>query len=96
VLLLIHGVAFTLELALAPLSGLESHPLAPIWNRIGNLIFRYGEYFFNYQGLREYKDKLEPVWEPRYLVYPGGLILPNILLDFAALVSGGLRGIVAK
>ena len=94
-LLLIHG-AFTLELALAPLSGLESHPLAPIWNRIGNLIFRYGEYFFNYQGLREYKDKLEPVWEPRYLVYPGGLILPNILLDFAALVSGGLRGIVAK
>lgn len=95
-LLLIHGVAFTLELALAPLAGLESHPLAPVWNRIGNLIFRHGEYFFNYQGLRDYRDKFEPVWEPRCLVNPGGLILPNILLDFAALVSGGLKGIVAK
>ncbi|MBN2562655.1 MAG: bifunctional lysylphosphatidylglycerol flippase/synthetase MprF [Phycisphaerae bacterium] len=84
------------DLGMAPLSGLESHPLAPVWNRIGNRIFRHGEYFFNYQGLREYKDKFEPVWEPRYLVYPGGLILPNILLDFAALVSGGLRGVVAK
>ncbi|HUU98710.1 MAG TPA: bifunctional lysylphosphatidylglycerol flippase/synthetase MprF [Phycisphaerae bacterium] len=84
------------DLGMAPLSGLESHPLAPVWNRIGNLIFRHGEYFFNYQGLREYKDKFEPVWEPRYLVYPGGLILPHILLDLAALVSGGLSGVVAK
>jgi phosphatidylglycerol lysyltransferase len=84
------------DLGMAPLSGLESHPLAPVWNRIGNLVFRQGEYFFNYQGLREYKDKFEPVWEPRYLVYPGGLILPSILLDFAALVSGGIRGIVTK
>lgn len=84
------------DLGLSPLSGLESHPLAPVWNRVGNLVFHHGEYFFNYQGLREYKEKFDPIWEPRYLVYPGGLILPNVLLDFAALVSGGLRGVVAK
>ena len=53
------------DLGMAPLSGLESHPLAPVWNRIGNLIFRHGECFFNYQGLREYKGKFEPVLEPR-------------------------------
>jgi phosphatidylglycerol lysyltransferase len=84
------------DLGMAPLAGLESHPLAPVWNRIGNLIFRHGEYFFNYQGLREYKDKFDPVWEPRYLVYPGGLILPNILLDLATLISGGVAGILRR
>ena len=84
------------DLGMAPLSGLESHPLAPVWNRVGNLIFLHGEYFFNYRGLREYKDKFEPHWEPRYLVYPGGLILPNILLDFATLLSGGPLGIIKK
>lgn len=84
------------DLGMAPLAGLEARPLGPVWNRVGGLIFRHGEYFFNYQGLRAYKAKFAPVWEPRYLVYPGGLMLPNILLDFAALVSGGFRGIVRK
>ena len=84
------------DLGMAPLAGLERHPLAPLWNRIGNLIFRHGEYFFNYQGLRTYKDKFEPAWEPRYLVYPGGLILPHVLLDLATLISGSGRGIVAR
>ena len=84
------------DLGMAPLSGLENHPLAPLWNRLGNLIYRYGDYFFNYQGLREYKDKFNPVWEPRYLIYPGGLILANVLLDLATLISGGVRGIVSR
>jgi len=84
------------DLGMAPLAGLESHPLAPVWNRVGNLIFRHGEYFYNYQGLRDYKNKFHPAWEARYLVYPGGLILATILLDLAALISGGVRGIVER
>ena len=63
------------SMGMAPLSGLENHSLAPIWNRIGNLIFRHGEHFYNFQGLRNYKDKFDPVWEPKYLASPGGLIL---------------------
>lgn len=84
------------DLGMAPLAGLEHHPLAPLWHRVGNLVFRHGEYFFNYQGLREYKDKFEPIWSERYLVYPGGLILANILIDLATLISGGVRGIVTR
>ena len=31
---------------------------------------------YNFQGLRAYKEKFDPVWEPRYLAYPGGFACP--------------------
>jgi phosphatidylglycerol lysyltransferase len=87
------------NLGMAPLAGLEARALAPLWSRLGALVFRHGEHFYNFQGLRHYKDKFDPVWEPRYLACPGGLgglVLPRVLADVAALISGGFRGVVAK
>jgi phosphatidylglycerol lysyltransferase len=84
------------SLGMAPLSGLESHRLAPLWNRIGNTIFHHGEHFYNFEGLRQYKEKFHPHWQPRYLMYPGGLVLSPVLLDLAALISGGLKRAVTK
>jgi phosphatidylglycerol lysyltransferase len=84
------------NLGMAPLSGLQDHSLAPLWNRFGALLFRYGEHFYNFQGLRQYKEKFDPIWEPRYLASPGGLNLPRILANVASLVSGGLKGVIAK
>jgi phosphatidylglycerol lysyltransferase len=84
------------NMGMAPLSGLEDHPLAPLWHRMGNLLFRHGEHFYNFKGLRAYKAKFDPEWHPKYLVAPGGLGLPAVFLDVAALVAGGLRGIVAR
>lgn len=83
-------------LGMAPLSGLVSHPLAPAWDRLGTLLFRHGEHFYNFQGLRAYKDKFHPVWEPRYLASPSGSGVAFALIDVAALVSGGLKGVVAR
>src|SRR5262245_51938024 len=84
------------SLGMAPLSGFEHHRLAPLWNRLGALLFRYGEHFYNFQGLREFKEKFEPAWEPRYLASPGGLSGPLVLTRVASLVSGGVRGVVAR
>jgi phosphatidylglycerol lysyltransferase len=84
------------NLGMAPLSGLEQHPLAPIWHRVGNLVFDIGGHFYNFEGLRRYKEKFLPVWEPRYLAAPGGLALPRVLLDVTTLIAGGLREIVSK
>jgi phosphatidylglycerol lysyltransferase len=83
-------------LGMAPLSGLEDRSLAPFWNRVGAFIFRHGEHFYNFQGLRRYKEKFGPEWKPRYLASPGGLTLPRILADLASLISGGLKGVIAK
>jgi phosphatidylglycerol lysyltransferase len=84
------------SLGMVPLSGLEDHPLAPLWHRLGTILFRHGEHFYNFEGLRSYKEKFEPVWEPRYLACPGGLATAQALLDVGRLISGGLKGMVAK
>jgi phosphatidylglycerol lysyltransferase len=84
------------NLGMAPLSGLEDHELAPLWNRVGNFIFHHGEHFYNFQGLRQYKEKFEPEWKPKYLACPGGMALPHIVANLASLISSGLRGIISK
>jgi phosphatidylglycerol lysyltransferase len=84
------------SLGIAPLAGLERHPLAPSWHRIGNFIFRHGEHFYNFEGLRRYKAKFHPTWEPKYLVAPGGLSLPLILIDVSVLIAGGVKELFAK
>jgi phosphatidylglycerol lysyltransferase len=84
------------NLGMAPLSGFEQRSLAPLWNRMGALIFRHGEHFYNFQGLRQYKEKFRPDWAPRYLASPGGLALPGVLTGIATLVSRGLSGVVAR
>jgi phosphatidylglycerol lysyltransferase len=83
-------------LGMAPLSGFEQSPVASFWNRIGAFLYEHGEPVYNFQGLRAYKDKFNPVWEPRYLAYPGGLRLPRIMADVSALVAGGYSKIFRK
>jgi phosphatidylglycerol lysyltransferase len=84
------------NLGMVPLSGLEKRPLAPLWTRLGTFIYHHGENFYNFQGLRQYKEKFDPVWKLKYLALPGGLSLPWILTDLVTLSSRGLKGIVAK
>jgi len=84
------------NLGMAPLAGLENRTFAPIWNRIGAFVFGYGEHFYNFQGLRKFKDKFHPIWEPKFLASPGGLVLPSILADIAAFNSGSIKGVFSK
>ena len=84
------------NLGMAPLSGLENRALAPLWHRMGSFLFSHGESFYNFEGLRRYKEKFGPVWEPRYLASHGGLALPRVLLDVSTLISGGLKELVTK
>jgi phosphatidylglycerol lysyltransferase len=84
------------NLGMAPLSGLEAHPLAPAWHRVGNFVFRHGEHFYNFEGLRRYKSKFAPVWEPRYLAARGGIALPRVLVDVSVLIAGGMKELFAR
>jgi len=84
------------SLGMAPLSGFERSPVAPLWTRLGSFLYAHGDTFYNFQGLRAYKDKFHPAWQSRYLAYTGGLTLPRTLADVAALIAGGYRRILLK
>ena len=75
------------SMGMAPLSGLDSRPLAPIWNKAINLVYRHGDHFYSFEGLRQYKQKFDPIWKPKYLASPGGLALPRILADLTQLIG---------
>lgn len=82
------------SLGAAPFSGIENRQLAPIWNRIGGFVYEHGEHFYNFEGLRTFKEKFNPEWSPNYLACPGGLAAPQILYEVNILISGGIRGLV--
>ncbi len=84
------------NLGMASLSGLSVHTGAPIWNQLAVAVRGAGERFYNFQGIREFKQWFYPEWEPLFLVGPGGAARPIILANIAALVSGGLQGVVKK
>ncbi len=84
------------DLGMAPLSGLQDRQLAPLWTRAGALLFTHAENLYNFEGLRRYKEKFRPVWEPRYLAAPGGLAAAAVLADVTMLVSGSPLGTVRR
>jgi phosphatidylglycerol lysyltransferase len=84
------------NLGIAPLSGVEARAPGPLWGRAAALGVEHGGHFYNFHGLRQYKEKFGPEWQPVFLASPGGMRLPRILADVAALTSGGVRGILMK
>jgi len=84
------------DLGMAPLAGLEGRAFAPRWHYVAAFIARHGEHFYNFQGLRQYKEKFNPVWQPKYLASPGGVALPQILANLTALIAGGWQDSLFK
>lgn len=84
------------SLGMAPLAGIEATAVSPVWNKIAGLTFRHGEHFYNFQGLRAYKEKFDPEWKPKYIACPGSWKLPIVLTNLATLISGGLGKLIKK
>ena len=83
------------NLGMSPLSGFEKHPLAPLWHKIGNVVFKYGDNFYNFEGLHAYKEKFDPLWQPRYLAAPA-LAAPSVLLNVTGMIAGSWKGVFLK
>jgi phosphatidylglycerol lysyltransferase len=73
------------SLGMAPLSGVAATPLASSWHQVSDLLWRYGGRVYNFAGLRSFKSKFGPVWEPRYLAASGPLGPLLSLADVARL-----------
>ncbi len=90
-----HGYAM-FNLGAAPLSGIRTTAATPLWNQMSLAVRGVGERYYNFKGLREFKDWFYPEWEPTYLVSPGGSRRPIIMANIASLISRGYRGVVGR
>ncbi len=77
----------TFTLGIAPLSGIDGRRLAPAGARAAALIFHHGERLYGFRGLRAYKEKFSPRWEPRYIAGPRGVGMVQGLRDLSLLVG---------
>lgn len=75
------------DLGMAPLSGLSEERHAPLFSRFGRLFYERGGPFYNFEGLRKFKEKFAPDWEPRYLAAPGAWSMPIVLAEIALMTS---------
>ena len=75
------------SLGIAPLSGISGRRLAPAWARAAALIFHHGERLYGFRGLRGYKEKFDPEWEPRYIAGPRGIAMLRALRDLSLLIG---------
>jgi phosphatidylglycerol lysyltransferase len=62
-------------LGLAPFSNITGDSIA---DRFLRSLYQRGDRAFNYQGLRRFKEKWNPGWEDRFLVYNSDIELPKI------------------
>ncbi|MEW1959027.1 bifunctional lysylphosphatidylglycerol flippase/synthetase MprF [Kineococcus sp. NPDC059986] len=85
----------TFNLGMAPLAGLraEEGPTS-VWDLLGHLVWTHGERFYNFQGLRTFKQGFAPRWQACYVASPGGPALTSAMVDVVTLVGGGVRGVL--
>ncbi len=80
------------SLGAAPLSGLETRRLAPTWHRVGSFLYENGEQFYQFEGLRNFKEKFDPDWSPEYLATSSRLDAARVLYEVSQLISRGGKG----
>lgn len=69
-----------LNLGLAPLANVGIGADAQLPERVARFLYKNFNRFYNFQGLHRFKAKFGPVWEPRFLVYPGSAVLPKVVV----------------
>jgi phosphatidylglycerol lysyltransferase len=72
---LVQDGVHTFNLGLCPLAGVDAPNSEETTLADQALRFMYanGDRFYSFSGLRRFKGKYEPAWEPRYIAYQGGI-----------------------
>ncbi len=88
--------AIEFSLGMAPLSGLSGRRGTRVWNRFGAILYRHGGAYYNFSGLRAFKQKFQPQWQPRFLAISTNVSPFVALKDVAILIAGSARGLISK
>lgn len=77
------------NLGMAPLASVGDQRGAHARERLARLLFQRSTQFYNFQGLRFYKEKFSPEWVPRYMAYQQAWEWPVAIAYVSALIAGG-------
>ncbi len=77
------------NLGMAPLASVGEVRGAHPRERLARLVFQHGEHWYNFQGLRFFKQKFDPDWQPRYICYQSAWEFPIAIAYVSALIAGG-------
>lgn len=78
----------TFSLGLSALSGVGEKTDDPAMEQALRYIYENVGRFYNFKGVHAFKDKFQPRWELRYLIYPGPVDLPAIAAGLVRAHSG--------
>lgn len=70
----------------APLSGLDARRGVRMSTHVGAFVYRHGGQFYNFEGLRSFKQKFGPKWEPIYVAVPPRANLMAVARDLVAAI----------
>lgn len=79
------------NMGMAPLSNVGSHKYAFYRERFAGRIFETISHIYSFKGLRNYKEKFDPNWQPRYLVYKKGNSLLTSMIRVSYLINKKTR-----
>lgn len=79
----------TFNMGLCPLAGVGNHAESGVPEKILNLFYHHFNQLYAFKGLRQFKEKFGPRWEPRYLIYTSSFLLPKIALAVVTADAGG-------
>jgi len=83
----------TFNIGLSPLHGVGLHSDATAPERLIRYTYNYGNFFYDFKGLSEFKEKFHPRWSPQFLVYPSLFSLPAVWFNMVR-VNAGEQGSV--
>jgi len=75
------------NLGMAPLASVGEARAAMREEKLANRVYEYGGHWYGFKGLRQYKEKFRPAWEPRFLAYPARVTLPVLLVELILLIA---------
>lgn len=82
------------NIGMAPLAEVGAQRDAHRRERLAYFLFRRGEQWYNFQGLRFFKQKFNPEWQPRYMAYSNTWEWMAAAAYLGALTAGGWHGLV--
>lgn len=75
------------SLGMAPLSNVGVSNRSHTGEKFAKFIFNYANKWYNFKGLRYFKNKFDPKWEPHFLAYQKFISLPMLMLNLNKHIS---------